>query len=61
MGVSIYPQHGHFTQGPTTKYKQPNNDINKNKAPTSPNNSTKARNNKIRSSTIKEVKHSKKP
>jgi hypothetical protein len=53
MVISLHPQHGHFTQCPTAKHKQPNNLINRKKAPTSPKSSTKATNNKIRSSTTK--------
>jgi hypothetical protein len=47
MGISLHPHHGHFTQCPTAKYKQPNNLINRSKAPTSPNSSTKDTNNQI--------------
>jgi hypothetical protein len=29
MGISHHPHHGHFTQCPTAKHKQPNNIINR--------------------------------
>jgi hypothetical protein len=29
MGISLHPHHGHFTQCPTAKHKQPNNLINR--------------------------------
>jgi hypothetical protein len=29
MAISLHPQHGHFTQCPTAKHKQPNNLINR--------------------------------
>jgi hypothetical protein len=29
IGISHHPHHGHFTQRPTAKHKQPNNLINR--------------------------------
>jgi hypothetical protein len=29
IGISLHPQHGHFTQCPTARHKQPNNLINR--------------------------------